>query len=98
MPQNHVIVLGEEHLRRQLGRYLRYYHRAPTHLSPAENAPEPRGVESPELGYVMPACSCRCGPGHAVAARTCADLLRPGHVGSVEVQLGKLGQNWLASL
>ena len=30
---DHVIVLGEKHLRRLLGQYLRYYHRSRTHLS-----------------------------------------------------------------
>ena len=50
---DHVIVLGEEHLRRQLHRYLRYYHGARTHLSLAKDAPEPRPVEPPELGNVV---------------------------------------------
>ncbi len=50
---DHVIVFGEGHLRRQLHRYLRYYHRARTHLSLAKDAPEPRPVEPPELGGVI---------------------------------------------
>ncbi len=50
---NHVIVLGEGHLRRQLHRYLSYYHGARTHLSLAKDAPEPRSVEAPELGGVV---------------------------------------------
>ena len=50
---DHVIVLGEEHLRRQLHRYLRYYHGARTHLSLAKDAPEPRPVEPPEHGSVV---------------------------------------------
>ena len=50
---DHVIVLGEEPLRRQLHRHLRYYHGARTHLSLAKDAPEPRPVEPPELGDVV---------------------------------------------
>ncbi len=50
---DHVIVLGEEHLRRLLDRYLRYYHGARTHLSLEKDAPEPRPVEPPELGRVV---------------------------------------------
>ena len=50
---DHVIVLSEEHLRRQLHRYLRYYNEARTHLSLAKDAPEPRPVEPPELGHVI---------------------------------------------
>jgi len=50
---DHVIVLGEGHLRRQVGRYVRYYHGARTHLSLAKDAPEPRRVEPPELGKVI---------------------------------------------
>jgi transposase InsO family protein len=50
---DHVIVFGKEHFRRQLHRYLRYYHRARTHLSLAKDAPEPRRVEPPEFGRVV---------------------------------------------
>jgi len=50
---DHVIVLGEGHLRRQVGRYVRYYHGARTHLSLAKDAPAPRRVEPPELGKVI---------------------------------------------
>jgi putative transposase len=50
---DHVSVLGEEHLRCQLHRYLRYYHGARTHLSLAKDAPEPRPVEPPDLGEVI---------------------------------------------
>ncbi len=50
---DHVIVLGEGHLRRHLHRYLSYYHGARTHLSLAKDAPEPRSVEPPELGGVV---------------------------------------------
>jgi putative transposase len=50
---DHVIVLDEEHLHRQLRRYLRDYHGSRTHLSLAKDAPEWRSVEEPELGRVV---------------------------------------------
>jgi len=43
---DHLIPLGESHLRRVLGRYAEYYNRARCHLSLDGNAPEPREVES----------------------------------------------------
>jgi transposase InsO family protein len=49
---DHVIVLGENHLRRILSGYFDYYHTARCHLSLDRNAPEPRGIEPPELGPV----------------------------------------------
>jgi transposase InsO family protein len=39
---NHVVVFGEQHLRRVLSDYLAYYHRSRTHLSLAKDAPTPR--------------------------------------------------------
>jgi putative transposase len=50
---DHVLVLGEPHLRRILTRYLTYYHRARTHLSLNKDAPDRRPVEPPELGRVI---------------------------------------------
>src|SRR5437667_557378 len=47
---NHVLVLGERHLRRTLARYFAYYHRARTHLSLDKDAPHGRPIERPELG------------------------------------------------
>jgi len=44
---DHVIVLGETHLRRILASYFAYYHHARTHLSLDRNAPFPRYVEPP---------------------------------------------------
>jgi putative transposase len=38
---NHVLVLGECHLRRILARYLAYYHQARTHLALDKDAPHP---------------------------------------------------------
>src|SRR5438094_3103068 len=51
---NHVLVLGERHLRRTLARYFAYYHRARTHLSLDKDAPHGRSIEQPELGRVIP--------------------------------------------
>ncbi len=43
---DHIIALGEDHLRRVLRDYLEYYNRSRCHLSLDGNAPEPREVES----------------------------------------------------
>jgi putative transposase len=51
---DHVIVLGERHLRRTLTRYFAYYHRARTHLLLDKDAPDGRPIERPELGRVIP--------------------------------------------
>jgi transposase InsO family protein len=50
---NHVLVLGERHLRRILARYFEYYHRARTHLSLDKDAPDVRSVELPEAGRIV---------------------------------------------
>jgi Integrase core domain len=50
---NHVLVLGERHLRRVLVRYFAYYHRARPHLSLNKDAPDRRSIEPPELGRVI---------------------------------------------
>ena len=50
---NHMIVLGEAHLKRILKSYLDYYHHARTHLSLDCNSPIPRPVEPPSWGEVM---------------------------------------------
>ena len=42
---DHVIALGEDHLRRVLNEYVDYYNRSRTHLSLDGNAPLPREVE-----------------------------------------------------
>jgi hypothetical protein len=39
---NHVLVVGERHLRRILTGYFGYYHQARTHLSLAKDAPDAR--------------------------------------------------------
>ena len=50
---DHVIVIGENHLRRLLRNYLVYYHGSRTHLSLEKDAPEPRPVEPPDEGRVV---------------------------------------------
>jgi len=50
---DHVIVLDEVHLRRILGEYFQYYNGTRCHLSLAGDAPEPRGIQGPELGEVV---------------------------------------------
>jgi putative transposase len=50
---NHVIVLGERHLRRLLTAYLNYYHGARTHLALEKDAPTPRRVQTPTEGRVV---------------------------------------------
>ena len=43
---NHMVVPGEQHLRRVLAGYLAYHHGSRTHLSLAKDAPAPRRVQS----------------------------------------------------
>ncbi len=50
---DHVIVLGEQHLRRILRQYLEYYHGSRTHLALDKDAPEPRERESVDGGKVV---------------------------------------------
>jgi transposase InsO family protein len=50
---DHVVVLGERHLRRILTAYFAYYHRTRTHLSLAKDAPDGRNIEPPSLGAVL---------------------------------------------
>ena len=50
---DHVIVLGEQHLRNILHGYFRYYHRWRTHLSLNGDAPEGRTVQGLSDGRVM---------------------------------------------
>jgi hypothetical protein len=49
---DHVIVLGEKHLRRVLKEYLAYYHKDRTHLGLGKDAPEPRAVQNQDVGPV----------------------------------------------
>jgi len=50
---DHVIVLGEAHLRHILKEYFHYYHNFRTHLSLERNSPIPREVELPAKGQVI---------------------------------------------
>ena len=50
---DHVIVLGERHLRRVLAGYLTYYHGSRTHLSLEKDSPTPRRVQAPTEGDVI---------------------------------------------
>ena len=50
---DHVIVLGENNLRRILRSYIAYYHRTRTHLALSKDAPEPRAKQPPDLGAVI---------------------------------------------
>lgn len=50
---DHVIVLGEKHLRRILKSYFAYYLSSRTHLSLAKDAPITRVVQGPETGEIV---------------------------------------------
>jgi len=50
---DHVLVLGERHLRRILTTYLTYYHGSRTHLSLEKDAPTPRRVQTVTEGDVI---------------------------------------------
>jgi putative transposase len=50
---DHVIVVEEGSLRRQVACYLEYYHGFRSHLSLEEGSPDARAVEPPELGRVV---------------------------------------------
>ncbi|MBW1903767.1 MAG: transposase [Deltaproteobacteria bacterium] len=50
---DHVIVVGEQHLRRILRQYLEYYHGSRTHLALDKDAPDFRKRESPDEGKVV---------------------------------------------
>jgi transposase InsO family protein len=50
---DHVIVLGEKHLRRILKSYFDYYLCSRTHLSLAKDAPTTRVVQGPEAGEIV---------------------------------------------
>jgi len=50
---NHVLVLGERHLRRILTRNFVYYHHARTHLALDKDAPDLRAIELPAAGKIV---------------------------------------------
>ena len=50
---DHLIILGERHLRSILKNYVNYYNVSRPHLSLERNAPVPRSVEPSALGAVV---------------------------------------------
>jgi transposase InsO family protein len=50
---DHMIVMGEKHLRTILRSYFDYYHRWRTYLSLAKDAPDERPVQPPAMGAVI---------------------------------------------
>jgi putative transposase len=50
---DHVIVFGEGSLYRHLQRSVDYYHRSRTHLGLEKDTPEPRPVQSADMGRVI---------------------------------------------
>jgi len=50
---DHVIVLGESHLRHMLASYVSYYHGSRTHLALDKDAPTPRRVQDAAEGHVV---------------------------------------------
>jgi putative transposase len=46
-------VLSEQHLRRILKSYFRYYHESRTHLSLSKDAPESRAIQANELERIV---------------------------------------------
>ena len=48
-----LVVVGERHLMGILSEYVDYYNGTRTHLSLAEDAPEPRSVQLPSQGRVV---------------------------------------------
>lgn len=50
---DHLIVLGEGHLRRILKSHLEYYHRSRTPLGLGKETPQPRAVQPPGLGEIV---------------------------------------------
>lgn len=50
---DHVVIVGDRHLRQILKRYVDYYNRSRTHLSLGKDAPAGRRVQAPEEGRVI---------------------------------------------
>jgi transposase InsO family protein len=50
---DHVVVIGERHLRGILSKYVDYYNRTRTHLSLTKDTPEHRTVQRPNEGRVV---------------------------------------------
>ena len=50
---DHVIVLGEAHLRKILKSYFEYYHGSRTHLGLGKDTPIPRAIQPPGMGEIV---------------------------------------------
>ena len=50
---DHIVVIGERHLRGILSSYVDYYNETRTHLALAKDAPEPRSAQAPSQGRVV---------------------------------------------
>ena len=50
---DHVIIFSENHLRRILARYIKYYNGSQTHLSLDMDSPNSRSVQMPDQGAVV---------------------------------------------
>ena len=50
---DHLIVFNETSLRHILRSYVEYYHRSRTHLALGKDSPEPRSIQSAEMGRVV---------------------------------------------
>jgi putative transposase len=50
---DHVIVVSEEHLRRILKEYFRYYHNSRPHQALEKNSPFPREIEAAAKGKII---------------------------------------------
>jgi transposase InsO family protein len=50
---NHVIIVDERDLRRELSSYFQYYHNGRTHLSLAKDCPETRPIHPPSAGKII---------------------------------------------
>src|SRR5947207_14774521 len=48
---DHIVVLGERHLRGILSNYVDYYNETRTHSALAKDAPEPRSARAPSQGW-----------------------------------------------
>jgi putative transposase len=50
---DHIVIIGERHLRGILSNYVDYYNETRTHLALAKDAPEPRSAQAPSQGRVV---------------------------------------------
>ncbi|MCP4303062.1 MAG: transposase family protein [Gammaproteobacteria bacterium] len=55
---DHTIILGVQHLRRTVKKYVDYYNGVRTHLSLEKDAPKPRPVQLPRGGVIRPRRHC----------------------------------------